>query len=153
MAYKNIARDREIWAKRCAGMSTADLAREYRLSVRRVEEICSKHRGAMTMQSRDDIRAEYQAQLDRARQLLQELIEAPLPPAFQGGEALRVPGPDEDSPGELVRDAGTRLQAIKRLVEVQARAARLLGLDAPEKIEQSGIIRYEIAGVDMEKLR
>lgn len=51
----------------------------------------------------------------------------------------------------LIDDAPV-LQAIDRLLKIQARRAALLGLDAATKTEVSGGVRYELVGIDPEAL-
>ena len=45
------------------------------------------------------------------------------------------------------------LKAVQTLLKVAERRAKLLGLDAPTKIEQGGTVKYVIEGVDLGKLR
>lgn len=45
------------------------------------------------------------------------------------------------------------LQAIDRLLRIQERRAKLLGLDAATKTQVSAGVRYEIVGIDLEQLR
>ncbi|MEU6785914.1 helix-turn-helix domain-containing protein [Nonomuraea angiospora] len=54
---------------------------------------------------------------------------------------------------EPLVDDGPVLQAIDRLVRISERRAKLLGLDAPVKqqVEVNGL-RYEIVGIDLERL-
>ncbi|MFJ9214240.1 hypothetical protein [Streptomyces sp. NPDC102264] len=52
-----------------------------------------------------------------------------------------------------LEDDGPVLQAVDRLLRIQERRARLLGLDAPAKTQVSGGVTYEIVGVDMNALR
>jgi hypothetical protein len=49
---------------------------------------------------------------------------------------------------EEVLDDGPILAAVGRLLDIQKRRAALLGLDAPQKVEQSGKLTYEVVGVD-----
>lgn len=44
------------------------------------------------------------------------------------------------------------LAAVDRLLRIQERRAKLLGLDAPAKAEVGGKLTYEITGVDLDKL-
>jgi hypothetical protein len=54
---------------------------------------------------------------------------AELPPAYSNGRPIV----DED--GVIVRDAGPRMAALDRIVKVEDRLAKLLGLDAPVKAD------------------
>jgi transposase len=57
--------------------------------------------------------------------------------------------------GQPLPDDGPVLAAADRLLKIEdarrrkgERRARLLGLDAPQKVETSGQVRYEVVGVD-----
>ncbi len=53
------------------------------------------------------------------------------------------------SDGEPLRDDGPELAAIKTLLSIEDRRSKLLGLDAPVKVESNvSVVRYEIVGVD-----
>lgn len=54
--------------------------------------------------------------------------------------------------GEPLEDDGPVLQAIDRLLKIQERRARLLGLDAATKTEVSGGVKYELVGIDPDAL-
>ena len=49
--------------------------------------------------------------------------------------------------GEPLPDDGPVLQAIDRLLKLQERRARLLGLDAAQKLDVSGNVSYTVVGV------
>lgn len=53
---------------------------------------------------------------------------------------------------DLLDDAPV-LQAIDRLVKISHRRAALLGLDAPVRVEGDSTVRYEIVGVNMDKIQ
>jgi hypothetical protein len=63
--------------------------------------------------------------------------------------------PDEDGKLVPIEDDAPILQAVDRLLKIQERRAKLLGLDIPVKqqIEVDGGIRYEVIGVDIEAIR
>lgn len=69
------------------------------------------------------------------------------------GRVVQIP----NEAGELVpvEDDAPILQAVDRLLKIQERRAKLLGLDIPVKqqIEVDGGIRYEVIGVDIEAMR
>lgn len=58
-----------------------------------------------------------------------------------------------DLDGEPLIDDGPVLQAVDRLLKIQARRAALLGLDAETKVNLSGGVTYEIVAVDPEALK
>jgi hypothetical protein len=49
---------------------------------------------------------------------------------------------------EDVLDDGPELAAIKTLLQIQERRAKLLGLDSATKVDVSGGLKYELVGVD-----
>ncbi|MCK9929447.1 hypothetical protein MXD62_20065 [Frankia sp. Mgl5] len=50
--------------------------------------------------------------------------------------------------GEPLEDDAPVLQAVDRLLKIQDRRAKLLGLDAEQKVSVAGGVRYEIVGID-----
>jgi hypothetical protein len=54
--------------------------------------------------------------------------------------------------GQHVRDYSLRLAALETARKADVEIRKLYGLDAPSKIEQSGTVRYEVAGVDLDAL-
>lgn len=49
---------------------------------------------------------------------------------------------------ELVPDHATSLAAMKMILGIMERRAKLLGLDAPAKIGVSAVVKYELVGID-----
>jgi hypothetical protein len=49
-------------------------------------------------------------------------------------------------------DDGPKLAAVDRLLKISERRARLLGIDAPERVEQVGKVTVELVGVDLSAL-
>jgi hypothetical protein len=60
-----------------------------------------------------------------------------------------------DDDGKPLRDDGPELAAVARLIDIEQRRARLLGLDAPQRLDATtaGTVRYEIVGTDMDALK
>jgi regulator of protease activity HflC (stomatin/prohibitin superfamily) len=54
----------------------------------------------------------------------------------------------KDDDGNPLLDDGPKLAAIDRLVKVRESYRKLLGLDAEQKVNVSGSVRYEVVGVD-----
>ncbi|MCU1687846.1 MAG: hypothetical protein JWQ81_8585 [Amycolatopsis sp.] len=69
--------------------------------------------------------------------------------AVSNGKVMRNP----DS-GEVLLDDGPKLQAIETIRKLEERRAKLLGLDSPVKVEQTGstTVNYLINGVDVGKM-
>jgi hypothetical protein len=60
----------------------------------------------------------------------------------------------DERTGEPVRDDGPTLAAIKTIIDIEARRAKLLGLDTPVKQQIGGdvTVTYAFEGVDLEGL-
>lgn len=54
-----------------------------------------------------------------------------------------------------IEDDAPTLMAIKTILQIEERRAKLLGLDTPVKqqVEVDGSLRYEIVGVDLDQLK
>ena len=63
-------------------------------------------------------------------------------PALFQGEAIRFEG-------ETLIDDGPTLNAIATLLKVSERLSKLLGLDAPAKVEADTTVKYTLNGIDM----
>lgn len=82
----------------------------------------------------DDLAEARKDHLDALRTLSRtaaELMDMEAPPAYSNGR------PVLDEEGRMVRDYGTRLAALDRLLKINERAAKLLGLDAAVKADVS----------------
>lgn len=67
--------------------------------------------------------------------------------AHSGGKLVMVVG--EDGQEIPLRDDAPTLAAIDRVLKIMERRAKYLGLDAPTKIEQGGVVKYIVEGVDL----
>lgn len=54
--------------------------------------------------------------------------------------------------GAPIEDDAPVLQAIDRLLKIQARRAALMGLDQPAKVSVSGGVKYEVVGIEPDLL-
>jgi hypothetical protein len=70
--------------------------------------------------------------------------------AVSGGKVVTVA--DDEGNEVPLRDDGPTLAALDRVIKIADRRAALLGLDAPQKIQSGGTVRYEISGVDLSKI-
>lgn len=85
--------------------------------------------------------------LDRLARAAEEVLEAHHV-KVAGGEIVY------DEAGQPLEDTRPVLEAIDRLLKIQERRARLLGLDAPVKQQITGkIATYRVEGVDLDALR
>lgn len=70
--------------------------------------------------------------------------------AVSGGNVVMV-GPEGDESPLL--DDGPKLDAIRTLLRVLERRAKLLGTDAPTRVEAEGELRVVVEGVDVEGMK
>lgn len=70
--------------------------------------------------------------------------------AHSNGKVVMLP--DESGEDRPVLDDSPRLDAGRTLVTALARLAKLVGADAPAKVEQAGSVAIEINGVDLKDL-
>lgn len=104
--------------------------------------------------------------LDRLTAVCWEVLEREHVTVSHGHVVRREVGIERDAAGAIVFDGagkpipiyedllddGPSLQAVDRLLRIQQRRAALLGLDAPQKQEIGGQLRYEVVGVDIDQL-
>ena len=152
-------RDGEVW--RCfavKGWNQARIAREFGISQQRVSQIVEEVRKTirpllaeeMTQQSMEFLR-DVQS---RAYEIA-EMVGAPVA-VGKDGSILYEPCDcdvyiEEGScshPRKIVRDYSGRLNALRLAHDIDKSVRKLHGLDAPEKREMSGNVRYEIVGVE-----
>jgi hypothetical protein len=98
----------------------------------------------------DGLRTIELEQLDALQRKAWEVLERPHL-TVSNGKVVRV---RNESTGQEItlRDDGPTLAAIDRLLRISERRARLLGMDGALKVEAEGTVRYEIVGVDLDKL-
>lgn len=58
----------------------------------------------------------------------------------------------KDDNGKPYKDNTIMLQAMDRLLKIQERISRLIGIDTPVKVEAEFKVNYSIGGVDMNKM-
>lgn len=90
-----------------------------------------------------------QLELDKLDDLARRAYQIIGTPHFvlQYGEPVRSP-----TTGEYLIDDSPVLAAIDRLLKVAERRAKLCGLDAPVQLVADTTVRYEVVGIDMEKM-
>jgi transcriptional regulator with XRE-family HTH domain len=147
---------------RSRGLTQAEVGRRLGLSQPRVSGIEARMRGILPKTDLDALRADMVAQLDRVRARAEGIMNEPGAPVVKTvsvGEGVsrlvyvREPGGEEGEPGEVVRDYAVQLAAMREVVRAQARESALLGTDAATKVEQSGGVRVEIVGVDLDAMK
>lgn len=140
------------------GLTQTEVAARLGISQGRVSEIKSRMVGAMPKTDLAELRAQLVAQLDRVRAKAEDIMHAPGAPVVktvsegEGGGSRLVVVRDPEHGDAIVRDQSASLAAMREVVRAQTREAALLGLDAPAKVEQSGAVRIEVVGVDVEDM-
>lgn len=122
-------RNGEIWRDYCAGATQEALAEEHGLSQTRVSAIIREVRASIPETDLDAARQEHTEFLQRMRLEAAQIAALPPSPAYSNGR------PVLDENGRQVLDYAGKIRAMEAAVRVGERAAKLLGLDAPAKVE------------------
>jgi transcriptional regulator with XRE-family HTH domain len=118
-------RNGEIWRKFCRGIKQEALAEEYGISQQRVSQIINAVRETITPEERIDLLKKETDLLEELRAEVLELWDKGPSPAYAAnGRQL-----------EGVEDHSGRLAALARAESLTARLHRLVGLDAPQKVD------------------
>lgn len=136
----------EEWDLYVKGWTQPQIAQHYGLDQSTVSDDLRLYREAFPPETREQRIAAHQAGLAWATQRIRELADKPAPPVTAGqyGDIVRDP-----VTREIVRDYGLQRQAALDLVRLQEREAKLLGLNAADKVEVSGNVTFE-GSVDAE---
>jgi hypothetical protein len=118
-----------IWRDFCAGATQEALAEEHGISQSRISQIITEVRASLPAADVDAARAEHVEFLNRMRRQAAEIAAKDPAPAYSNGRPIL----DED--GRQVLDYGGQLKAMETAIRIGERASKLLGLDAPAKIE------------------
>lgn len=122
-------RNGRIWEDYCAGWTQAGLAEREGLSQQRISEIIAQVRAEIPPPDLDELR---QRQVDVLAELQRSAVDiARLPPApaYSNGRMM------VDDDGNPIMDYAARINGIRTAAQITERAAKLLGLDAPSKVE------------------
>jgi len=111
------------------GRTQEDIADQFGISQQRVGQIVKQVQAEMPAEALDDVKRHHLESLRMVHGMLADIAVAELPPAYSNGRPIV----DED--GVIVRDAGPRMAALDRIIKVEDRLAKLLGLDAPVKAD------------------
>jgi hypothetical protein len=127
-------RDGDIWRGYCSGKTQEALAREFGISQSRISQIINEVRASIP---EVDKAQAFQRELDFLDVLRVQAIEIanmPAAPVTAGKDGDVVLDPET---GAVVRDYGGKLAAMDRAVKMHERYAKLLGLEAPTKVDLS----------------
>lgn len=122
-------RDGRIWRAYLLGTTQEAIASQENISQARVSQIIRETRASIPEVDLGEARRDHLDTMRTLAEVAAKIMEAPLPPAYSNGR------PIVDSDGTVVRDAGPRMAALDRLVKIQERMAKVLGLDAPVKAD------------------
>ena len=143
------ARDWEIWRQRTVyRLTQRELAVKFGLGQQRISQILRAVRAKMPEDDLEQMRAESLALYDDLGRRALEIVDLTPAPVFVGKDGAIA----YDDDGSVVRDYSGRLNAMKVAMEMDRERRKLFGLDAAQKVEQSGAVRFEIVGVDPEDL-
>lgn len=137
----------ERWA--IWGDTQTEIGKQFGIHQTRVSQIIKEWRNA-NPQTREDLAESSLAVLRdlRRRQFeLAEKIKAGAPVAV-GKDGVKLYEDD----GTPVRDYSGYLKALAEVRLTDAQIAKRMGLDAPDRLEATQTVRYEIAGVDTQDL-
>ena len=125
-------RDGDIWRGYCSGKTQEALAREFGISQSRISQIINEVRASIP---EVDKAQAFQRELDFLDVLRVQAIEIanmPAAPVTAGKDGDVVLDPET---GAVVRDYAGKLSAMDRAVKMHERYAKLLGLEAPTKVD------------------
>lgn len=137
-------RDAEAARLRSRGWSYRRIAAELDLSVSNAHAAVQRALRAIVEEPAQDVRTLELERLDGMYDAVMKVLEAKHFTVSQG-RLIKI----DDEPLE---DDGPVLAAVDRLLRIQERRAKLLGLDAPTKAEVGGKLTYEIVNVDLDAL-
>lgn len=159
-------RDAEMADMRDRGASFRKIAAHFDVSVSTAHEGVDRAMRAIRAESGERVRqfelsrldryaAKVEAELDRERPVISHGRVVRRRLLDENGAFVILSTNEDGEPSyaeEEVSDASPLFQAVDRLLKIQERRARLLGLDSPVKQEISGQLTYEIVGVEPEDL-
>lgn len=126
-------RNGRIWRDYCRGATMQKLADRYDLTVQRISQIVNEVRDNLGEEVRNEvIQTEAEMLRELRDQVLSEIFDAMAAPVTAGKDGNIVLDPET---GEVVRDHGGRLAGLNAANNLTMRLHRLLGIDAPAKLD------------------
>lgn len=152
-------RDAEACRLRSRGLSYRKIAAELGTDVATAHEAVQRALRAVVQEAAEDVRAIELDRLDRMHREVMAVLERQHVTVSNGKVVSRIVGwqePNADGERkpiwEEVLDDAPVLAAVDRLLKIQERRAKLLGLDAPAKQQTDAVVRFSVEGVDLAKL-
>jgi transcriptional regulator with XRE-family HTH domain len=133
-------RDVEIWRAYCSGSTQEAIASTFGVTQPTVSRAVERVRASIPQEDKVELVRREVAFLDRMRAEIIQDFEAEPPPMFdQRGRAVYNP-----LTGQTVPDLSNRMAAFDRAIRSHERLSKLLGLDAPAKVDAAvtGEVRY-----------
>jgi hypothetical protein len=122
-------RNGRVWEDYCAGWTQEALAEREGISQQRVSQIIAAVRATIPPTDLDEARQRHVAFLEEMQRQAADIARLPAAQAYSNGR------PMVDDQGAPIMDYGGKLAAMKTAVGITERAAKLLGLDAPAKVD------------------
>jgi predicted transcriptional regulator len=119
----------EMFAMWVGGATQYEIAEAHGITQSSVSERLRRYREGLADPDRDSLIQRSVEELDLVRRELWQLVNAAPAPAYSHGRPMKT------DDGDQVEDHSTRLAAMDRILKVQERLAKFLGLDAPAKAE------------------
>lgn len=122
-------RNGEIWKWYCRGMTQVALAEKYGLSNQRISQIIAEVRESIPPEDKDQVRREHLELAREMRAELAKLVDKGPIPAYSNGRPITL------DDGTTAEDHSGRLAAMDRLTRWLERESKLLGIDAPTRVD------------------
>jgi predicted DNA-binding protein (UPF0251 family) len=130
-------------------LTQREIASRLDLSQQRVSQILADARAKLPPVDLEAIRRESLELHWRTQRAALELAEMRGAPVTAGKDGDVVLDPEDAT---VVRDYSLRLAALEQARKADVEIRKLHGLDAATKVDVTGAVRYEVAGVDITKL-
>jgi AraC-like DNA-binding protein len=129
-----IAKDRRAADMRSLGYTYQLIANEFGCSVSTAHGMVRRAVDELPTEGAAEVRKIELEKIDNAERYLQSVIQNPPPKISASGRIVK------DEQGNVVVDEGARMDAVNGILKAQAARARLLGLNAPTKIQEEILI-------------
>lgn len=132
-------RDQRMASLKLNGLTYDSIAEEFGISLTAAYEGVGRAMRAVPFEDSDNLRKIELAHLEKAQSKALAILESRHLLLSLKGEVV------QDDDGNYVTDDTVALKAIDSLVKVQTRRARLLGLDKPIEVHNSGTVNVSIS--------
>lgn len=126
------------------GWTQERIGEEYNLSQPAISRIISEVQASAPKVTVDEMRSKQVDFLEEVQARALEIADMAGAPIAVGQGGVPLIDPDT---GDVVRDYSGRIKALDTAMRASEHIAKRLGLHAAEKVQHSGLVRYEIGGV------